>query len=362
MPKLESLKAILLPGLVFQSTIIGGGYTSGRELVEFFLQYGPVAGYFGFILTFLIFTLVLIVSFEFARITKSYDYKTFFQCLIGRFWFLYEFFFFITLMIVVSVCSSLAGEIITQSTGQNEIVGMICFICIVTLVSSSGTERIESVMSLWSVALYGTYFLFFLYGIEQVTIQNKECLFHFPDNNDWLDGATTFAVSSLAAVPVILFSLRSLKNSCSSILAGISGSLLAIAPGLAFYTIMLGFYPEIIDDTIPLTRMMTAINAPFLSSLFPLIIFGTLIETCSALLHTFNERISEARKKKISSKKRAAITFLILMITVFVADKAGLLYLIAKGYRIISWIFYALFLIPLLTAGIKVIINKNSSL
>ncbi len=362
MSKLENIKAILLPGLVFQSTIIGGGYTSGRELVEFFLQYGPVAGYFGLILTFFIFTLVLIVSFEFARITKSYDYKTFFQCLIGRFWFLYEFFFVITLIIVVSVCSSLAGKIVNQSTGQSEIAGMIYFICIVTLVSSSGTERIESVMSLWSVALYGTYFLFFLFAVKQVTILNKDCLFHLPDNNDWLDGATSFAVSSLAAVPVILFSLRSLKNGYSSILAGFSGSLLAIAPGLAFYTIMLGFYPEIIDDTIPLTRMLIAIDSPFLSGLFPLMIIGTLIETCSALLHTFNERISVARKKNISTQKRAAITFLILITTIFVADKAGLFYLIAKGYRIISWIFYALFLVPLFTAGLKVIIHKNLSI
>ena len=34
----------LLPGFIFQSLIIGGGYGTGRELVEFFLTAGPVAG------------------------------------------------------------------------------------------------------------------------------------------------------------------------------------------------------------------------------------------------------------------------------------------------------------------------------
>ena len=361
MSTLKRLKAILLPGLVFQSTIIGGGYASGRELVEFFLQYGPVAGYFGFILTFFIFSVVLIVSFEFARITNSYDYKTFFQYLLGRLWFLYELFFFITLIIVVSVCSSLAGEIIAHATGQNEIIGMIVFICIVTLVSSLGTERIEKFMSLWSVALYGTYFMFFMYGIKQVNIQNTDILYILPKNNDWLNGAATFAVSSLAAIPVVLFSLRSLDSCCSSIAAGLNASLLAIMPGLAFYTVMVGYYPEIINDTVPLTRILLEIDSQILSGLFPLIIFGTLIETCSALLHTFNERLSVGINKKISSQKRAIITFLMLASTIFIAEKAGFIYLITKGYSIISWIFYALFFIPLFTVGIKLIISKKLS-
>ncbi len=34
----------LLPGFVFQSIIIAGGYGTGRELVEFFLHYGPLGG------------------------------------------------------------------------------------------------------------------------------------------------------------------------------------------------------------------------------------------------------------------------------------------------------------------------------
>ena len=31
-------KKYFLPGFVFQSMVIGGGYGTGRELVEFFLQ------------------------------------------------------------------------------------------------------------------------------------------------------------------------------------------------------------------------------------------------------------------------------------------------------------------------------------
>ncbi len=37
-------KRILLPGLVFQSVVIAGGYGTGREIAEFFLTHGPLGG------------------------------------------------------------------------------------------------------------------------------------------------------------------------------------------------------------------------------------------------------------------------------------------------------------------------------
>ena len=44
---LSFCKKYLLPGFVFQSIVIGGGYGTGRELVEFFLTEGPAGGYLG---------------------------------------------------------------------------------------------------------------------------------------------------------------------------------------------------------------------------------------------------------------------------------------------------------------------------
>ena len=42
-------KKYLLPGFIFQSLVIGGGYGTGRELVEFFLLLGPKNGILGMI-------------------------------------------------------------------------------------------------------------------------------------------------------------------------------------------------------------------------------------------------------------------------------------------------------------------------
>ena len=41
-------KKYLLPGFIAQSVLIAGGYGTGRELVEYFVQYGPTVTFPGF--------------------------------------------------------------------------------------------------------------------------------------------------------------------------------------------------------------------------------------------------------------------------------------------------------------------------
>ena len=81
---LDWFKCYLVPGLVFQSVIVGGGYGTGREVVEFFLVHGPMGGLLGMLVSCLAFSLIMAVAFEFARVMKSYDYRAFFQALLGR--------------------------------------------------------------------------------------------------------------------------------------------------------------------------------------------------------------------------------------------------------------------------------------
>ena len=69
-------KKYLLPGFVFQSVVIGGGYGTGRELVEFFLKYGPLGGFLGMVcVTTVMWSVTLAVFFECVRVFKSRGFK-----------------------------------------------------------------------------------------------------------------------------------------------------------------------------------------------------------------------------------------------------------------------------------------------
>ena len=58
-------KKYLLPGFVFQSVVIAGGYGTGRELVEYFLNYGPLGGLLGMLLTTAIWLILLVITVHF---------------------------------------------------------------------------------------------------------------------------------------------------------------------------------------------------------------------------------------------------------------------------------------------------------
>ena len=49
----------LLPGFVFEAAVIGGGYATGRELVEFFLPAGPLGGLLGMVVSMVVWSAVL---------------------------------------------------------------------------------------------------------------------------------------------------------------------------------------------------------------------------------------------------------------------------------------------------------------
>ena len=40
--KSDTFKKYFVPGIVFQSVVIAGGYGTGRELVEFFMKFGTL--------------------------------------------------------------------------------------------------------------------------------------------------------------------------------------------------------------------------------------------------------------------------------------------------------------------------------
>src|ERR1700748_561689 len=79
------LQRFILPGLAFKAVVIGGGYSTGRELAEYFMPSGPWGGVAGMLLAMVLWSVIAVVTFLFARATGSRDYRTFFRNLLGPF-------------------------------------------------------------------------------------------------------------------------------------------------------------------------------------------------------------------------------------------------------------------------------------
>lgn len=147
---------ILIPGFVFQSVVIGGGYGTGAEIREYFLKKGLAGGLLGMAVTLMIWSVLCAVTFEFSRTFQTYDYKSMMNKLLGGAGILYEICYIVLLLLVLGVVTATAGSMAVSLTGGSKWIGVaILSIGTVALVIK-GTAAIENVLTFWSYVLFGT--------------------------------------------------------------------------------------------------------------------------------------------------------------------------------------------------------------
>lgn len=345
----------LLPGFVFQSVIISGGYSTGRELIEFFMGSGPVNGLLGMIATMLMWSLVLALTFEFARIHAAYDYRSFFKALLGKGWIVFELSYLAVAMLALAVIGAAAGVIFADMSGAPKNTGTIIMMLGIGFLAFYGTALIEKMISLWSFVLYAAYITLFILAIRAlgdevaVTLQQQHL-----GNPGWLN-ALEYTGINLAAAPAILFAAAHIRRRKESLWAGALAGPIAMIPALLFYVVLLSQYPQVLEQEVPLISLLTALHTPTLALLFKIVIFGTYIETGVTLVHSVNERIAGLRRERgseFSHQQRVLCAAVLLIVSIYLAASIGLINLIGKGYGTLTYLILAVYVLPLLTLGV----------
>ncbi len=349
------VKKYLLPGFIFQSIVIGGGYGTGRELVEFFLRHGPVNGYLGILIATVIWSVVLAICFELARLGKNYEYRSFVSALLGKGWIGFEVVYIASLVITVAVIGSASGELFFEIIGWPRIWGTVLMICLVGILAFKGSALIEKVFSFWSVTLYAFYLsliVLIFWSFEERVLETAPL---YVADTQWVLGGIKYAAYNLGAVPAMLFSLRYLEKRKEAVVSGLLAGPIAIIPGVFVFTAMLSQYPQVVKDALPINTLLGSLGIPLFQLMFQLILFGTFIETGAGMIHGFNERIAgvyQERGGEMPRYLRLGLALGILVLAIFFADRFGLVKLIAEGYGMITWGYWIFFVLPVLTLGI----------
>jgi uncharacterized membrane protein YkvI len=100
--------------------------------------------------------------------------------------------------------------------------------------------------------------------------------------------------------------------------------------------------------------MLSHLNMPVFHAVFQLMIFAALTESGTGVVHAVNQRIAKIlalRHIELTPRRRLAISAAILVASIFVATRFGLVALIANGYRFLAYIFLAIYVLPVLTLG-----------
>lgn len=367
--RISLLKRIVLPGIILQSVLIGGGFATGREIVEYGGKFGAM-GWISGLSIFLGFTIMSVISFEACRQWKVYDYKSLLKKMIGRGWIAYELIYIPLAILIIAVMASAAGEILKNTLGLNVWIGIMLIIVLVGLLNYMGENFIARMKTIGTIALFAAYTLF---GVGVYLSRKNEVLTVFQEGDtSFVDPPPTlflliwtgviYVGYNLAVYPATFFTLRTLKSRKESIVAGIFSGLLMTIPWFLTYLAILAYYPDpaLLNAPVPWLVMLKPFNRVFII-IFGVVVGWTLVETATGAIHAFIGRLQndliENHKPGLDGKRRALISFLALGAAILLA-RVGIIDLIAKGYSFMAYGMIMVFAIPLLYYAIKLFFHK----
>jgi uncharacterized membrane protein YkvI len=345
----------LLPGFVFQGVVIGGGYATGRELIEFFAPAGPAGGLLGMGVSMAVFSAVLVATFELVRVTRAYDYRSFFRVLLGRGWVLFEGAYVLLMVVVLSVLGAAAGEIAARTFGLPPLAGTLGLMGVIGALVFHGSEWVERSTAGIALALYAAYATLVAWTLARFGDRIGASFAEVPVAPGWFTGGVTYAGYNLACVVAVFFCVRHATSRRDAVIAGALAGPIAMLPGVLLFAALMAFHPEIAQASLPSSYLLAQLGAPWFEAAFQLVVFGALVSTGAPMLHAINERVGQAVRERggaMPRALRAALSLGVMALAVFAASAVGLVGLIAKGYGVLTWAFIALLVVPVLTIGV----------
>ena len=245
------LQVYLVPAAVFVSVVIGGGYGTGREVVEFFTQHGLVGGLWGLALAAFIFALVIGCTYEYARTFQLYDYRSFFRHLVGPFWILFEILYVMLFLLVLAVVSSGAASILQEETGLNQSLGLLLMLSLVALVVALGRQAVERIFTFWFILMYIVFALYFVSIITHPEAATVATVQAGDAASSWWQGGLLYPMYNLAIVPALLFSARHFDRRGAAVGAALVAAVLVVLPAFFFHVSYAAGYPHVLEEGVP---------------------------------------------------------------------------------------------------------------
>lgn len=363
MSRPSAFRRYLLPGFVFQSVVIAGGYGTGRELVEFFLSLGPLAGLLALATSTVVFSAVAMATYEFARVHQAFDYRHFFKELLGPAWVLFEGAYLVLMVLILAVVAAASGAILEDTFGLSYALGVGGVMLTVGILAFGGSGIIERVFSVWSFVLYAVYIVFFVWCFRHFGGAIATNLGAEPAGGRWAWEGVRYAGYNLAILPATFSVLRAHTSRREALVAGALTGPIAMIPALLFTLAMVGEYPAVLAERVPSNQILGVLGSRGFQITFQVVLFGTLIETGTGLIHAVNERIAGLRRDQQRSMPgwvRPAVAVVFLLLGTATA-RFGLVDLIAKGYGTLTLVFIAVYVVPVLTLGVWRIRQRGSA-
>lgn len=350
---LRSVGRILVPGLVFQSVITGGGFATGREIVEYCARYG-VRAVGVFVIALVGFGVLFFLSAEIARTFRVYEYRLWAKVFLGRGWFLLDILFVLMATLVCAIVLSGAAEVLSRVIAVPAAIGVVVAVVIGALIIAWGRRAVVTTKIVGATVLtlgYGTFAV--------VAVSHSGVHFHsVASSNDavgWFQSGLVYVSYNAVALPACLYAFDLLESRKEIALSALTAALLVVVPMFFVTATVLTAMPNVLNSPVPLHDVVASVGGGWLLFLYYLILTWTLVDTAVGLVFAIVERVDgqvwEYTGRRLSRAHRGAVTGIFMGLAVLLA-KVGIIDLIARGYSAMAYAFLATMVLPMVTVGL----------
>ncbi len=283
---------------VYVGTVVGAGFATGREIVEFFTKYG-FYGFLGIFLAGLLFivfgTKVMLLSIQ----IKAQSYQELNRYLFGEKWSFYiNSLFFLMLFGVTAVMLSGAGSVFEEQLHVSRMGGIALTAILAFLVLLKGMKGLVAINLLIVPAMVTFSFLLFFSGVGRESFM-QELLFISVEAGNWkslisplLYSGFNLALSQAVLVPVAyeINDREMIKK--GGILGGICLTIILLTSHLSLMAL-----PDVMQFDIPSAELMKNMTSPFYF-IFLLVIFGEIFTSLVGNVFGLERQVNKWMKLK----------------------------------------------------------------
>ena len=364
---------LVLPAIIAQSMIIGGGYATGREVVEYAGRFGN-RGWLSVAIVTVCFAVVMALSFELARLAGAYDYKTWSRNLVGPLWWLVDLLILSMMMLVIAVMTAAIGEVLQQTVGLPKLLSLAIALVCVGFLSWRGSGFIEKAKTWGSAALYLGYCGFAVLvltapvegvGVQAATVWEAAASAPATEGGvlEVIVAAVLYVAYNVAVVPAVLFCLhRQTRRSETFSSGALAGVAMTVPFALTLACLLRSPQASVMEAEVPWLPMIGAAadgragGAALWIAIFGLVAGWTLIETAVGSIHALLRRVESnlddlPRRWRPASERltraQKAGTAVGVLVAAAGLSTFGIIDLVARGYGTLAWGFIALVVVPL---------------
>lgn len=370
-PKSAPIGTAFAMAAVWFATHSGGGFATGNQEVNYFVKYGWYS-------VFLPIIAMMILGWGhrnalvIAKDYKTYDYKSFGDALFHPYekYFSLVFEFGFIMLIACGVSTSIAGSgaLLKSTLGIPYGIGIVTVGIILLLLTIFGSDLIIKVLNLKTYFIIATLLILCVLGIQMGAFNFQRVLAtHETFGTSFADAVWYMLIyigfQAFTVLPIISVShhIKTTKECNMFMLFGtlLNGAFLAI-----ICVMLLGFSPEVLNQTLPVYFVTTKLDLPWLKILYSVILFVALLGTGISLVFSTVARFEPVLVKRNVLNSLRARRIAISLITIAICTGIsvfGLTNIVIKGYGSVGYIGLLFVLLPEIIIG-TIKIRKNAKL